>query len=172
VPTADSRTTRLGLNPGPLLLLAGGLLAVALGAVGLAGAWPGVASQVVHGGWRRALLAAAGVAWLAIATLTTPREFYFALHHVNATTLKPVGLAALIWALGAALGPLLARTRSDAANLLLLSLIAALTPVAVSSWGLHPLVGLVPGALLGWLIAAHRPLIGVIRHAIAPRALP
>jgi hypothetical protein len=174
VPTADSRTTRLGpsprgLSPGLWLLLAGGLLAVALGAGGLAGAWPGLASQLVHGWWRRAVLAAAGVAWLAVATLTTPRDFYFALHHVSAVTLKPVGLAAVIWALGAALGPLLARTRSDGLNLALLSLVAAAVAVAVASLGLHHVVGLVLGASIGWLIAAHRPLIGVISRAVAPR---
>jgi hypothetical protein len=170
VPTADSRTTRLGFTPGPLLLLAVGLLAVGLGWVGLAGAWPGLAGQVVRSWWRRALLAAAGVAWLALASLLTPRHFYFALSHLSATTLKPVGLAAAIWALGAALGPLLARRVGvgDAVDLAWRSLVAAAVAIAVSRLGLHHLVGLVPGALVGWLIAAQRPLIGVIRRAIAP----
>jgi hypothetical protein len=172
VPTADSRTTPSGLSPGPLLLLAGGLLAVALGFIGLAGAWPGLASQLVRGWWRRALLAGAGVLWLAIAALSTPRNFYFPLAHVTPATLEPVGLATLSWALGAALGPLLARTASDGFNLALLSAVAAAMAVALTLLGPHHIVGLVPGALVGWLIAAHRPLIGVIRHAMTARALP
>jgi tRNA A-37 threonylcarbamoyl transferase component Bud32 len=172
-PTADSRTQTLALRPGGLLLLTAGLLAVGLGALGLAGAWPALVTQTVRGWWRRAILGAGGLVWLGVANQLVPRRnFYYALLHLTPVTLRPVAVAALVWALAAALAPVLMRGRSRTADLILATLIAVAVPVALTAGGLHHVNGLVPGALLGWLIGAHRPLIGQVRAAIAPRALP
>ncbi len=171
-PTAQSRTQTLELAPGGLLLLAAGLLAVPLGFIALAGVWPALVSQSIRGFWRRAIIAAVGFAALGVASGLAPRNFYYHLAPVTLQTVKPAAIGAGIWALAAALGPMLIRGRSPRVDLLLVSLITAAAPVGLTLAGLHHVAGLVPGALVGWLIAAHRPLIAVIREAIGTRVLP
>jgi hypothetical protein len=168
-PTANRRTTPLELAPSGLLLLAAGLVAVGLGAIGLAGAWPALVTQTTRGWWRRGILAVAGFAWLGVASAITPQNFYYALANSTMATLRPAAIAAMVWAFAAAVAPLIVRGLSDVLDLISVTAIAALTAVAVGSFGPHPIAGLVPGALVGWLIAAHRPLLRVVRDAIARR---
>jgi serine/threonine protein kinase len=170
-PTAQSRTQTLELAPGGLLLLAAGLLAVPLGFIGLAGVWPALLSQTVRGFWRRAILAAAGFAALGTASGLAPHNFYYHLDPVTLSTLKPAAIGAAIWALAAALSPWLTRGVRPRLDLALITVIAAGVPAGLTAAGLHHIAGLVPGALIGWLIAAHRPLIRVIRDSVASRSL-
>ena len=171
-PTARSRTGTLALAPGGLLMLALGCVAVGLGALGLAGAWPALVSQTIRGFWRRAIVAAAGVAWLGLAALVTPQTFYYGLGDVTLAALAPVGVLAALWAATGAVSPWLIRGAHALVDLLLVTAVAVLLAVAVAGAGLEHLTGLVPGAVIGWLIAAHRPLVAVIRAAIARRRLP
>jgi tRNA A-37 threonylcarbamoyl transferase component Bud32 len=171
-PTAHSRTGTLELAPGGLLLLATGLLAVPLGFIGLAGVWPALLTQTIRGFWRRGVAAAAGFAALGLAGQLAPRNFYYHLDTNSLTTLQPAAIGLGIWAAAAGLSPLLVRNARPRLDLVLVSLVAAAVPVGLTLGGLHHVAGLVPGALIGWLIAAHRPLIGVIRDTIASRALP
>ncbi len=170
-PTAHSRTQALELGPNGLWLLAAGLLAVPLGFIGLAGVWPALVIQTIRGWWRRAIIAAAGFAALGIASQIAPRNFYYHVDDAAWTTLEPAAIGAGIWALAAAVGPRLTRGAGHRLDLVMVTAIAAAVPAGLTAAGLHHIAGLVPGAVIGWLIAAHRPLIGVIRDALAPRAL-
>jgi tRNA A-37 threonylcarbamoyl transferase component Bud32 len=171
-PPAHSRTQTLELAPAGLLLLVTGLLAIPLGFIGLAGAWPALLTQTIRGWWRRAIAAGVGFGALGLAGQLAPRNFYYHLDTDSLATLRPAAIGAGIWVLAAALGPVLTRGRSPRLDLALVTMIAAAVPVGLTVAGLHHVAGLVPGALIGWLIAAHRPLIGVIRDTIASRALP
>jgi serine/threonine protein kinase len=170
-PPAQSRTTTFELAPRGLLLLVAGGLAVPLGFIGLAGVWPALVAQSIRGFWRRALIAAVGFVALGVASALTPQNFYYHLDPLTLSTARPAAISAGIWALAAALSPLLTRGRSQRLDLLAVSLIAAAVPIALVAAGLHHVAGLIAGALIGWLIAAHRPLIGVIRAQIGSRAL-
>ena len=107
---------------GALLLLAGALVPVvlsprdgpawplsagapALGAIGLAGAWPAVAG-LAGPLWRRAMLGATGWVWLALARATYSSSTSDALHHAI-TPLLTVGtlVGAGVWAAAAIVLP-------------------------------------------------------------------
>ncbi len=171
-PTAQSRTTALALAPNGLLLLVSGLLAIPLGFIGLAGVWPALLTQTIRGFWRRAIMAAVGFAGLGLASQLAPRNFYYHLPDATPATLGPAAVGAGIWALAAALQPMLIRGASHRLDLVVVTVIAAGVAIGMACAGPHHITGLVPGALIGWLIAAHRPLLGVIRDTIAARALP
>jgi tRNA A-37 threonylcarbamoyl transferase component Bud32 len=104
--------------------------AVALGLIGLGGAWPALAGRA-RGLWARAVLGALGWCWLAFASALTGHSVYLrhpagvpspatfagsgprALHGAIAHLAAPAVLAgALVWALGAAVMPVLVRGRA------------------------------------------------------------
>ncbi|MGH2881177.1 MAG: protein kinase domain-containing protein [Solirubrobacteraceae bacterium] len=88
---------------GPAWPLAAG--APALGAIGLAGAWPAVAG-FAGPAWRRAMLAATGLVWLALAHATYTASTDASVHHVLAPVLTvgtPVGAG--VWAAAAIVLP-------------------------------------------------------------------
>lgn len=170
-PPPHGRTQMLELAPRGLWLLIAGVLAVPLGFIGLAGVWPALVTQTVRGFGRRAVIAAAGFGALGAAGALAPQNFYYHLNSLTPGPARPAAIGAGIWALAAGAGPLVARGHSHRTDLALITVIAAAVPVGLTVAGLHHIAGLVPGALIGWLIAAHRPLIGTIRDALAPRAL-
>jgi hypothetical protein len=105
--------------------------AVALGLMGLGGAWPAVAARIGASFWRRAALGAVGLVWLAAAGQLAGRDLYLrrppgalspgawtgslrvAIDHV-VPALSGAGVlaAALVWAVAAGVLPWLARGRS------------------------------------------------------------
>jgi len=88
---------------GPAWPLAAG--APALGAIGLAGAWPAVAG---HAGpaWRRAVLALTGWLWLALARAAWTESPYGTTHHVLAPILtRGTLMGCAIWAAAAVVLP-------------------------------------------------------------------
>jgi serine/threonine protein kinase len=170
-PTAHSRTQTLELEPNGLALVFVGLFAIPLGFIGLAGVWPALVAQTLRGWWRRAIAAAVGFAALGVASALAPRNFYYQLENPRLATLETAAVGAGIWGLAAALTPVLTRGRRPRLDLVLISASAVAVPVGLTAAGVTHVAGLVPGALVGWVIAAHRPLIGVIRDTLAARAL-
>jgi eukaryotic-like serine/threonine-protein kinase len=164
------------------------LLAPALGAVGLAGAFPAIAGQASR--WReRAALAAIGYWWLTLAEPLTGRRLWLGQSsgaslpttwegslsgaaHVLAPLLGlGVLLGAALWASGAVVLPWIVRGRSAALDLVAATTwsaaLAAAAPMldsGLSAHGAHPTPrGAVLGALLGGAIAmAARALRGPI----------
>jgi hypothetical protein len=138
-------------RPGPSWLAAA--LAPALGLFGLAAAFPALAGQADR--WRtRALLGALGYWWLRLAE-----------HPLDGLGPgRQLWLGAL-WALAAALLPLLVRGRSALLDTLAAILWAALLAAAVPllDRGLHPHGALLGAALGGLLAVAARALRGPVR---------
>jgi serine/threonine protein kinase len=153
--------------------------AVALGAIGLAGAWPAVAARLGRTAWRRAALGLAGWIWLVGATQLAGLDLYAAppagtpgpavwtgslqvtLHDVLSPIVSSGRLApAPVWALGAVVLPWLQRGRSLALELVLVTVWAAMlvsaTEVALTLGGhrhVPALRGAVLGAVIGGLVA-------------------
>ncbi len=140
---------------GALLLLAGALVPVvlaprdgpawplsagapALGAIGLACAWPGVAG-LTGPIWRRAMLGATGWVWLALARATYTSSTSDALHHAIAPLLTAGTLVgAGLWAVAAIVLPWAGIRRSPVLEATLLAgwaLVLALATVAASHVG-------------------------------------
>jgi len=165
-------------------------LAPALGAVGLAGAYPAVASQAAR--WReRALLGALGYWWLTLAEPLLGRTLWLGMrpgtpsahawepslqaasdHVVGPLLNVTVLLGAALWALAAAIEPLLVRGRSAAADIVAATvwsaaLVATVPQLAAghASYGAHPSPrGAVLGAVVGGIVAvAARALRGPVR---------
>ncbi len=155
-----------------------------LGVIGLAGAWPALAARwgTARG---RAVLGATGWLWIALASSLTGHALYVqvsggpphslwsgspyeALHHVLGALLSSGALApAPVWALGAAVLPLLVRRRSLALDLLSVAAWAAalvlFTGLAISVLHFSAAPATVHSALLGAIAAS--------AAAIAPTAL-
>jgi hypothetical protein len=149
--------------------------APALGALGLAGAWPALAGQPAR--WQvRAALGALGGWWLALAELLTSDRLLFgparevlprsawegsavdATQHGLWPLLAGGALAlAVLWALAAILLPVLVRGRSAALDIVAVAAwsgaLAAGTQALSEALVLDPPRGLVLGALLGGVIA-------------------
>ena len=154
---------------GALLLLAGALVPVvlsprdgpawplsagapALGAIGLAAAWPGVAG-LAGPLWRRAMLGATGWVWLALARATYTSSSADALHHAI-TPLLTVGtlIGAGVWAAAAIVLPWAGIRRSPLLEATLLAgwaVALALATVAASHVGASVPRVSVENALLG-----------------------
>jgi eukaryotic-like serine/threonine-protein kinase len=153
--------------------------AVALGLVGLAGAWPAAAARIGHSAWRRAALGLAGWAWLVCSTPLAGSDLYAAqpasipapgvwigsvpvtFHHVLGPILSSGLLApAPVWALAAVVLPWCQRAGSLALEVVLVTVWAAIlvsaTEVALGLGG-HPGApaprGAVLGAVAGGLVA-------------------
>lgn len=158
----------LALAAPPLLLRRSGpawsasALAPALALVFLAGAFPAIAGQA-GSLWRRAALGAVGLWWLCLAEAGSGRVLLFgpplgapappavrasvaqAGHAVALLASSGVLIAAALWALGAAVLPLLVRGRHLAADLVLAAVWAAGLAVGLEALG-HALPGSAPGA--------------------------
>ncbi len=144
-----------------LLPLVGSLAtAVALGSVGLAGAYPGVVARLGSSWWRRALFAAVGFCLLIGVSKAAHQNLYW-----SPARFPPAhgrGLAAIaVWALAAAVQPLMRTRRFPLLEIALCALWSAAIVIALGSVGAAPLRGALAGALLGMLIVAWRPLLGL-----------
>ena len=164
---------------GALLLLAGALVPVvlsprdgpawplsagapALGAIGLAGAWPAVAG-LAGPLWRRAMLGATGWVWLALARATYSSSTSDALHHAI-TPLLTVGtlVGAGVWAAAAIVLPWAGIRRSPVLEATLLAgwaVALALATVAASHMGAAVPRISVENALLGAFAGAFVALV-------------
>jgi tRNA A-37 threonylcarbamoyl transferase component Bud32 len=148
-----------GLAPALLIARRGalwplGAVAVALGMVGLGGVWPALAGRA-RGVWARASLGAIGWAWLSFAAALSGAQVYvrdppgvpppaafagspaLAVHGAFAHLARPSALAgAVVWAVGSAVAPLVARPRSPA-----LAVVAAVVWAAALAFGAIALSG-------------------------------
>jgi hypothetical protein len=166
--------------------------AVILGALGLAGAWPAVTGRYPTSLWRRAALAGAGFVWLVAFTALAGTTLYAHTHPALPpaavwtgslqVTLRDVLtvmwrsgvlIGAAVWAVAAAILPLIVTGRSRARDLVLATVWAAVTVSAVEASsgalaggapGPAPR-GAVIGALVAWLIAASPALLAYVRAA-------
>jgi hypothetical protein len=148
-------------------------LAPALGLIGLAGAFPAVAAQAGKSWWQRAVIAAAGYFWVIAAGELSAHDLFWMPSRPPAThawltspeamfsqVLIPLmharGLTgALVWALAAAVAPLLATRRWQTLDLLLAIGWGALTIAALGVVGADPLIDPITGTgvavlILGW----------------------
>ena len=142
-----------------LLPLIGSLLtAVALGVVSLGGALPAVVAQVGTRWWQRALFAAAGLCVLIGVSRATHHDLYWLPAQIPPQ--HPRALAAIgVWAAAAAIQPLLRLPRFPMLELMLCIVWSAALVVGVEAVGAKPVIGELPGALVGTAIVAWRPLL-------------
>jgi eukaryotic-like serine/threonine-protein kinase len=127
------------------------VIAVALGLIGLAGAWPALAGRAATP-WRRAVLGALGWVWLALGSALAGRALYLpqppgapspsawpgsvlqTVQHVLGPLVTSGALAgAGVWALAAAVTPWLASGRTAALDVVRVGVWAALTPLAAGA---------------------------------------
>lgn len=146
--------------------------AVALGVVGLAGAWPAFVARTCSGWWRRAVIGAAGFIWLAAAGALWGRDLYWlparvppgerwtadmhvAVHQVLLPIVQP-GLigGALVWALVAALIPMVERRGRLWLDLSVAALSTAAIVIGAEMAGANTLGHAVLGAVVGGVITA------------------
>jgi hypothetical protein len=145
-------------------------LAPALGLIGLAAAFPAVAARAGKSWWQRAVIAAAGYFWLVAAGVLAGHNLFWLPFKVAAThvwltspdamfnqVLTPLlqarGVAgALVWAVAAALAPLLATRRWPTLDLLLAVGWGAATITALEALGAEPLNGLLSGTGVAVLV--------------------
>ncbi|MHB8693717.1 MAG: serine/threonine-protein kinase [Solirubrobacteraceae bacterium] len=150
--------------------------AVALGILGLAGAWPAAAARIGGSAWRRAALAAAGIPWLAAAAelaghgvfinrkphapspIVWTNSLQVTFHEVIGQVANPGVLAtAAVWGLAAAVLPKLARGRPTAFELIAViawaAILASATLVALALGGRYR-VPTAEAATLGTIAAA------------------
>jgi hypothetical protein len=145
--------------------------AVALGLIGLAGAWPAAAARIGHSAWRRAALGLSGWVWLVCAAPLAGARLYAAppastpapgvwigslsvtFHHVLGPILSSGLLApAPVWALAAVVLPWCQRAGSLALEVVLITIWAAILVSAtevVLGLGGHPGLAAPRGAVLG-----------------------
>jgi hypothetical protein len=156
-----------GALGGLLLPLTGSLLsAVALGSIGLAGAFPALAGQVGRRWWQRALFGGAGFMLLIAVGRLAHHDLYWL--PVQIPPRRPEALlGAAVWAAAATLAPVLRTRRFPMLDLLLVGLWSALTLATVQALGAGSLRGGVPGAVLGGLILAVGPLLAIVEETRA-----
>ncbi len=176
--------------------------AVALGLIGLAGAWPAAAARIGHSAWRRGALGLAGWVWLACAAPLAGRDLYAArpastpnptawisslpstFHDVLGPILTSGLLApAPVWALAAVVLPWCRRSGSLALEVVLVTVWAAIllsaTEVALGLGG-HgytqaprgAVLGAVAGGLGALAPALHRAWRGTAESASPHAQLP
>jgi serine/threonine protein kinase len=156
--------------------------AVALGLIGLAGAWPAVAGLAPRqNAYRRAALGAAGYLWLTGAGALVGHRLYWLPGHLPApgtfagslqVTLQdvlapiltaPALAGALVWALAAAVLPWLVSGRRPLPELLLATVWSAATVAAVAATGAG---GALRDATLGAVAAAVVALLPAARSVL------
>lgn len=156
-PPAAPALAALGAAVVALILpLVGSLLtAVALGAVSLGAALPAVVAQVGSRWWQRALFAAGGLAVLVGVSRHIHHDLYWL--PVRIPPHHTLELAAFgVWAVAAALQPLLRAPRFPLLELLLCAAWSTALVIGVQAVGLRSPVGEIPGALLGMAIVGWR----------------
>jgi len=133
-----------------------------LGAIGAAGAWPGLAAVTLRSWWQRLLAGALGFAWLGIATQVTHRSMYW---KINLIHIEWIAVAAGVWAFATLAAGWIRRLPS--AGMVLIATVgwAAAVPAAVTAAGVHPLTGEVLGAVIGGAIIAAAALFAAFRGA-------
>ncbi len=154
----------------------------ALGVLGLAGAWPGLAGRATLRFWQRGLLGAAGFVWVAAAdSLSAPPIFSIrpplpassvwtasvpvTLHDVVSRLMTSgVLVAAAVWAAAAIVGPWLVSGRRPLISLVGVTVWSAVTVGAVRSLGPGQLHGAVIGALAGALVLLAPSLPALVRR--------
>ena len=142
--------------------------AIALGAVGLGGAYPAVVAQLGSSWWRRAFFAAAGFCLLIGVSKATHQNLYWS--PVRFPPERGHWLAAIaVWALAAAVQPLMRTRRFPLLEVVLCAVWSAAVVIALRSVGAAPLDGALAGALVGMLIVAWRPLLSLTEET---RGLP
>jgi hypothetical protein len=148
-----------------------------LGIVGLAGAWPAIAARAGAGMWRRAALGATGYIWLTIAAPLAGTSLYMKLppgtpdpqtwtgsltetaqHVIKPLLTSGVLVAAPVWAIGAAVLPLILRTRHLSTAVVLVTvwsavLLSATETAIVAFHGAHAAAS-PPSALAGAAVGA------------------
>jgi serine/threonine protein kinase len=142
--------------------LLSGVTLLGLGAVGAAGAWPGLAAVTLRTWWQRLIAGALGFAWLGIATQITHRSMYW---RINDGHLQWIAVAAGVWAVATVVGGWIRRLPNIGMVLIAASGWAAAAPAAVIAAGVHPLAGEVLGAVLGAAIVAAAALFAAFRGA-------
>lgn len=157
-------------------------LAPALGLIGLAAAFPAVAARAGKSWWHRAVIAAAGYLWLVVAGVLAGHNLFWLpfrpaarhawltspdamVNHVLIPLLQARGLAgALVWALAAALAPLLATHRWPTLDLLLAIGWGAVTITALEAVGADQLNGLISGTGVAVLVVGGSALTTLTRE--------
>jgi hypothetical protein len=155
-------------------------VAAALALIGLAGAWPALVVRLRLGLWQRAALAGSGLVWLAVAGplagahlfTTNPKlplpavwttSLPVTLHDVLRTlAFSGVPVAALVWAVAAAILPWLTRERHPVWNVGVVTVWSAVSVSVVQMVGPPHLYGLVSGAVLGALVLVMGDLPGLL----------
>ncbi len=142
-----------------LLPLAGSLLtALALGAVSLAAAFPAVVALLGGSWWRRGLVAGIGLALLVAVSRIARHNLYWLPAQLPPAHLRSLALVG-VWMVAAAVQPLLRTHRFPLLDLMICVLWSVAAVMATEAAGARPLVGEVPGALLGTLLVAWWPLL-------------
>jgi hypothetical protein len=192
------------LAPVPFLLPRAGVLwsvpalAPLLGVVALAPIFVALAG-LCSSAWRRAGLAAAGFAWLALAEVVTGDALLFGTADGTAPRIEwegsvrdaatdalypllssPATAPVLIWVLLAVVLPLLVRGRSLAVDLLaagiwaaaLVTAHAAASDLLASSVELDQARGAVGGAILAAVVAVGAAALGLLARPVEPEPLP
>ena len=137
--------------------------AIALGSVGLGGAYPAVVAQLGSSWWRRAFFAAVGFCLLIGVSKASHQNLYWS--PVGFLPAHGNGLAAIgVWALAAAVQPLMRTRRFPALEIALCAVWSAAIVIALRSVGVVPLNGALAGALVGMLIVAWRPLLSLVEE--------
>ncbi len=150
-----------------LFPLTGSLLtAVVLGSVALAGAFPAVAGQVGRRWWQRAFFGGTGFTLLIGIGKLAHHDLYWLPLHIPPHHPRAL-LGAAVWAVAAALAPVLRTRRFPTLDLLMVGLWSALTLAAVHALGATSLRGGTLGAVLGGLILAVGPLLAIVEDARA-----
>ena len=138
-------------------------LAVGLGWLGIAGAWPALAGQA-RTAWTRAILGAAGFWWLALAEVVLGRRLLLGpasgLRSLASSEWLAVGA---VWAAAAAVLPLLVRGRNVGADLLG-AILWAVATAAASDRVAHATGAATPKGLVG--AAAAGALVAVLAQAL------
>ena len=137
--------------------------AVALGVVGLAGAFPAVVAEL-GGGWlRRALTGAAGFCVLVGVAKLAHHDLYWLPAKLPPPHWRVVA-AVGVWAAACAVAPLLRARRHPMLDLVLCAVWSAAVVMAVEAVGALSLRGAVAGALVGTLVVGWRPLLTILHE--------
>ncbi len=142
------------------------LTGVALGAVALAGALPAVIATLGGRWWQRAVIAAVAVGVLAAAGRATGHDLYWLPSQIPPG--DPRALALLgVWAVAAAIQPLLRVRRFPMLDLLLAVAWSVALVLAVEATHARPITGQIPGALLAAAIVGLPPVLTILEETKA-----
>ena len=150
---------------------AGSLLsAVALGAVGLAGAYPALVGTVERSWLRRGLLAMAAFGVLLALSEHSGHNLYWLPRRLSLTHTRGIAAVA-VWGGAAVLAPFAGNRRWPTVALVLSAVWASAGVAAVQATGATPLRGLIGGGVLAFLITALPALATMVREVRDDRGL-